>query len=183
MATVGWEAGVSAAQGQRQLCAQSRSFSVAAALPERGRTFSWSANGSQRPVCGRSALSYPSSMDATGANADTVVEKIDKGALAPRTHKVVRELHRHMPLTEAVQQRALSIFDRGEQSKHGEELVGELWALMANEPIDRQSGLRLTNCLARPDEAVDWQLAEYLVLWAREQRLSEQQIIDAFHTE
>jgi hypothetical protein len=120
-------------------------------------------------------------MDANGSNADTIVELIDNGVLAPRTHKVVRELHRHMALNEALQQRTLGLFDRGEQSKLREELIGELAAAIESAPVDQRSGLRLTNCLAKPDEAVDWQLAEYLVLWAREQNLSEQKIIDAFH--
>ena len=120
-------------------------------------------------------------MDAIVPNADSVVEQIDSGALTPRTHKVVRELHRHMPLNEAVQQWILSAFDGGEQSTHGEALGDQLWTLMENAPVDQQGGLRLSNCLARPDEAVDWQLAEYLVLRAREQKLPEQQIIAAFH--
>lgn len=86
-----------------------------------------------------------------------------------------------MPLNEAVQQKILSVFDGREQSTNDEVLGNQLWALMKNTPVDQQSGLRLSNCLVRPDEPVDWQLAEYLVLWAREQKLSEQQIIDAFH--
>lgn len=138
------------------------------------------AAGLLSPHCSRSALSYHSSMDATGANAD-MVAKIDDGVLAPRSQKVVRALHRYMRLSEAVQQRAVSIYDRGEQGKYGEELAGELWALIKSAPADQQSGLRLTSLLISPDEAVDWQLAEYLVLWAREQKLSEQQIMDAFH--
>lgn len=50
-------------------------------------------------------------------------------------------------------------------------------------PIDQQSGLRLSNCLARPDEEVDWHLAGYLTLWARQQGITERQIVDAFHME
>lgn len=68
------------------------------------------------PRCGRSVLAYSQIMTTDGANADTVVEEIDEGTLRPRTHKVVRALHRHMRLAEAVQQRALEAFDRGEQN-------------------------------------------------------------------
>ncbi|MCJ2184525.1 hypothetical protein MTR62_17775 [Novosphingobium sp. 1949] len=117
------------------------------------------------------------------ANADTVVDEIHEGTLRPRTHKVVRALHWHMRLVETVQQRALVAFDRGEQNTQGLALQSEMWAMMKPLPIDQQSGLRLSNCLARPDEEVDWHLAEYLTLWARQQGISEQQIIDAFHVE
>ena len=48
--------------------------------------------------------------------------------------------------------------------------------------VDQQSGLRLSNCLVRPDETVASRLAEYLILWARQQGLSEQQIIEAFQS-
>lgn len=115
------------------------------------------------------------------ANADTIIEEIDKGTLRPRTHKVVRAFHRHMHLAETVQQRALEAFDHGAQNARGAALQDEIWAIMEALPIDQQGGLRLSNCLARPDEAVDWHLAEYLTLWARQQGLSERQIIDAFH--
>ncbi len=57
-----------------------------------------------------------------------------------------------------------------------------MWADMHSLAVDQQSGLRLSNCLVRPDEAVDWHLAEYIILWARQQGLSEQQIIEAFHS-
>lgn len=103
-------------------------------------------------------------MDAIAPNADSVVEQIDRGVLTPRTHKVVRELHRHMPLKEALQRTILSIFDEGEQCSRGEALSNKIWALIDDVPADQQSGLRLSNCLTRPDEAVDWQLTEYLVL-------------------
>lgn len=122
-------------------------------------------------------------MTTDRANADTVVEEIDEGTLRPRTHKVVRALHRHMRLAEAVQQRALEAFDRGEQNTQGLALQEEMWAMMKPLPIDQQSGLRLSNCLARPDEEVDWHLAGYLTLWARQQGITERQIVDAFHME
>jgi len=117
------------------------------------------------------------------ANADTIIGEIDEGALRPTTHRVVRALHQHMLLEAAVQRRALDAFDRDEQDAHGVSLQHEMWAMIMTLPVDQQSGLRLSNCLARPDEVVDWYLAEYLVLWARQQGLSEQQIIDAFHIE
>ncbi len=87
-----------------------------------------------------------------------------------------------MRLHAEIQRRALDTFDRGEQSSRGAEVAQELWAAMRSLPVDQQSGLRLSNCLAKPDEAVDWHLAEYLIMWARQQGLSEQQIIEAFYT-
>ncbi|WP_221234911.1 hypothetical protein [Sphingomonas aerophila] len=115
-------------------------------------------------------------------DADTIIAEIDAGAIRPTTHKVVRALHRHMQLQAEIQRRALDTFDRGEQSSRGAEVAQEMWAAMHPLAVDQQSGLRLSNCLVRPDEAVDWHLAEYLILWARQQGLSEQQIIEAFYS-
>jgi hypothetical protein len=118
--------------------------------------------------------------DAT-TNAETIIEKIDGNVLRPTTHLVVRALHQHMRLDAAVQQRTLGTFDRDEQHLQGAELQREIWTIIEALPINQQSGLRLSNCLARPDELIDGHLAEYLMLWARQQGLTEQQIIDAFH--
>jgi len=120
-------------------------------------------------------------MTAEAASADTIVDEIDAGMLDPTTHVVVRAFHRHMRLELEVQQDALTAYDRGDPPADRVPLQEKIWAAMTLCPVAWQSGLRLSNCLVRPDEAVDWHLAEYLILWAREQGLSERQIIDAFH--
>lgn len=61
-------------------------------------------------------------------------------------------------------------------------LQSQMWAKIMSLAPAEQSGLRLSSCLTRPDVMIDWELGEYLILWARQQGLSEQQIIAAFHT-
>lgn len=121
-------------------------------------------------------------MADSSLDADTIIAEIDEGAIRPTTHKVVRALHRHMQSHAEIQRRALETFDRGEQSSRGTKVAQKMWAEMHSLAVDQQSGLRLSNCLVRSDEAVDWHLAEYIILWARQQGLSEQQIIEAFHS-
>jgi len=63
------------------------------------------------------------------------------------------------------------------------QLQNQMWTkIMALDPPD-ESGLRLTNCLTSSDEPVDWQLGDYLILWARQQGIAEEQIIAAFHVD
>lgn len=120
-------------------------------------------------------------MSAEAVNADTVIDMIDAGRLRPMTLAVVREMHRHMRLDDAVQIEALRAFDRGDQPSDMATLQERMWARMRLlDPAD-DSGLRLSNCLTMPDAVIDWELGEYLIHWARKQGLSEQQIIEAFH--
>ena len=114
-------------------------------------------------------------------NADTVIDEIEAGTLRPTTHAVIRVMHQHMRLEDRLQEDVLASFDRGLQPVDMAVFRSEMWAKIDALRPAEQSGLRLSNCLTRPDEAVDWHLAEYLVLWARQQGLSEQQIFDAFH--
>ena len=96
------------------------------------------------------------------------------------TRRVVRALHDHMHLDDPLQAEAVSAFDRGAQPFKISEISTLFWTKIDRLGVAEQSGLRLSNCLTRPDAAVDWELAEYLILWARQQGLSEQQIIRAF---
>jgi len=121
-------------------------------------------------------------MVAEATNADVVIDEIDAGRLRPMALAVVRELHRHMHLDDPLQIAALTAFDRGDQPADMAELQSQMWTkVMSLDPAE-QSGLRLSNCLTRPNEMIDWELGEYLILWARQQGLSEQRIIAAFHT-
>lgn len=115
-------------------------------------------------------------------SADSVIEEIDAGTLRPMTHAVGRALHRHMSLDEHLQKEALAAFDRGDPAADMAALEARIWERIRKFDVAEQSGLRLSNLLARSDEGVDWHLAEYLISWAREQGLSEDQIIGAFHS-
>jgi hypothetical protein len=120
-------------------------------------------------------------MVAQSLDADVIViGAIDAGQLRPMTLAVVRELHRHMFLDDKLQSDALAAIDRGDQPSAMEALQSAMWAKMMSLGASQQSGLRLSCCLTRPDTVIDWELGEYLILWARQQKLSEEQIIAAF---
>lgn len=121
-------------------------------------------------------------MVTEATNADVVIDEIDAGLLRPMALKVVRELHKHMRLHDKLQMDALGAFDRGDQPGDMAPLQSQMWAKIMSLAPAEQSGLRLSSCLTRPDVMIDWELGEYLILWARQQGLSEQQIIAAFHT-
>ena len=58
---------------------------------------------------------------------------------------------------------------------------GVLWEKINSLDVESQGGLRLLVALTRPNEVIDWYLAEFMILWARQQGVAEHQIIDAFH--
>ena len=119
-------------------------------------------------------------MNTRDTNADILIQEIDAGCVKPMTRSVVRVLHYHMHLDDPLQAEAVSAFDRGAQTTEMSEISTRFWTKIDRLGVADQSGLRLSNCLTRPDKAVDWELAEYLIFWARQQGLSEQQIIHAF---
>ena len=47
-------------------------------------------------------------------------------------------------------------------------------------PVKEQGRLRLLWQLLRPNEEVNWELAEYMIAWARDEGLSEELICSAF---
>ncbi|WP_448537488.1 hypothetical protein [Sphingobium yanoikuyae] len=112
--------------------------------------------------------------------ADSIIEEIDAGSIHPTTHLVVRALHEHINLADDLQREALAAFDRGDQSADTD-LQSAMWTKIRELAVEDQSGMRLSICLTRPNEAIDWYLAEYIIGWAREQGVEERQIIDAFH--
>lgn len=114
-------------------------------------------------------------------NADDVVDEIDAGILKPLAHAVARALFRHIPVSDNVLGDLISAFDKGAKSEELSKFQADLWARIGTLDIDEQGGLRLAVSLIRPDEAIDWHLAEYFVLWARQQGVSEGSIYSAFH--
>lgn len=119
-------------------------------------------------------------MNDAPQDADSIIAKIDAGEFAPSTLPVVRAFHDHITLKHVLQREALEALDRKAAPAVLSEIHSRIWQEIDRLGMSDDSGLRLSNCLVRPDEPIDWQLAEYLIAWARQQGLSEQQIIGAF---
>lgn len=119
-------------------------------------------------------------MNSSSPNADIIIDKIDAGELAPSTLQIVRALHEHMTLLHPLQREALEAFDQGAAPAVFSAMQLRIWQEIDQVGPSQDSGLRLSNCLMRPDEPIDGHLAEYVIEWARLQKLSEQQIIGAF---
>ncbi|MBO9698107.1 MAG: hypothetical protein J7499_18080 [Sphingopyxis sp.] len=119
-------------------------------------------------------------MNSPPRDADLIIDKIDAGELAPGTWPIVRAFHEHITLGHALQREALEAFDQKAAPAVSAAIQSRIWQEIKQLGPSNDSGLRLSNCLVRPDEPIDWHLAEYLIGWARQQGLSEQQIIEAF---
>lgn len=112
--------------------------------------------------------------------SDDLLDDIDAGRLQPMMHAVVRKLHNDMQTKDHIQEKILASFDHGESFTELEVIQNAIWSKIDALDVKDQSGFRLSNCLTKPDQAVDWELAEYLMLWAGQQGISEQKICDAF---
>lgn len=119
-------------------------------------------------------------MNSAPQDADLIIDKIDAGELAPSTLPIVRAFHEHITFKHPLQREALEAFDQKAAPAVLSAIQSRIWQEIDQLGPSNDSGLRLSNCLVRPDEPVDWHLAEYLIDWARQQGLSEQQIIGAF---
>jgi hypothetical protein len=115
------------------------------------------------------------------ANADDLIAEIDAGAINPMTHPVTRGLFRHIPLHDAFQNEVVTAFDKGGQPEDMAAFQPALWEKIGSLDPSSQGGLRLLVSLTRPNELIDWYMAEFMVLFARQQGVAEHQIIDAFH--
>lgn len=115
------------------------------------------------------------------ANADSIIQEIDEGAITPMTHSVSRSLFRHIKLAAALQQKVVAAFDDGSEAYEMAALEAAVWAEIGNASVEHQGGLRLLIGLTRPNEIIDWYLAEFMILWARQEGVTERHIIDAFH--
>jgi hypothetical protein len=114
-------------------------------------------------------------------NADELIGEIDAAAINPTTHAVTRSLYRHIQLQDALQNKVVAAFDEGCQPCDMAAFQGVLWEKINSLDAESQGGLRLLVALTRPNEVIDWYLAEFMILWARQQGVAEHQIIDAFH--
>ena len=119
-------------------------------------------------------------MTSAPQDADLIIARIDAGELAPSTLPIVRAFHEHITLEHPLQREALEAFDQKAAPAVLSAIQSRIWQEIDQLGPSNDNGLRLSNCLVRPDEPIDWHLAEYLIEWPRQQGLSEQQIIGAF---
>ena len=112
-------------------------------------------------------------------NADVIVEKIDNGELSPSSHRVMRRLCDLLTYTDLADAELITAFDSGE-AMDGDRWQVPLWERIWALPVDQQGPLRILSGLLIPDQQVDWELAEYLIHWARERGVADGDIIEAF---
>jgi hypothetical protein len=107
-------------------------------------------------------------------NADDIIQQIDRGALRPIGKVVARSLLRKIDFRHEI----ITRHDRGEEINP---LSGQdaLWKQINALPAEQQGALRLLVSLAHEGE-IDWYAAEFFILWARQEGLSERAIGDAF---
>lgn len=142
-------------------------------LPKRTRQ-----PGRLSSTSGHSAVRYSGYMNT---NADDLIGEINAASISPMTHAVTRGLYRHIPLRDALQNEIVAAFDDCRKSLDMAAFQVALWSKINSLEADDEGGLRLLVALTRPDEVIDWYIAEFMILWARQQGVSECQIIDAFH--
>jgi hypothetical protein len=126
---------------------------------------------------------YPAVRYSNGMNAaaDDLITEIDAAAIIPMTHAVTRGLYRHISLRDALQNEVVAAFDNGGQSLDMADFRAALWTKIDSLDAESQGGLRLLVALTHPDKDIDWHMAEFIILWARQEGVTEHQIIEAFH--
>jgi hypothetical protein len=115
------------------------------------------------------------------ANADDLIGEIDAAAMNPRAHAVTRSLYQHIPLRHALQEEVVTAFDKGGEPHRMAAFQAALWTKIESLDAESQGGLRLLVALTQPNEVIDGYLAEFMILWARQEGVAEHQIIEAFH--
>lgn len=108
-------------------------------------------------------------------NADTIIKQIDAGMFRPMGNVVARALLEKIGFYHEI----IVQHDKGAAI---EWLPGtdELWTQIYALPVDQQGALRLVANLTHPEGELDGYSAELFLLWARQQKLSENDIGEAF---
>jgi len=108
-----------------------------------------------------------------------IVGQIDAGTIHPRTHTVVPALAESLPHLSNFHR---DILERFYQRKTVGDLpeLEVLWAEIEALPLERQGRGRLLVSLFHPDKPVDWEHAEYLILWAHAEGAASEAIRRAF---
>ena len=108
-------------------------------------------------------------------NADAIIKRIDAGTLHPMGNVVARALLKKIGFEHEI----IAQHDRGEAI---EWLPGTdtLWTQINSLPVDQQGSLRIVANLTHPECELDSYAAEFFILWARQQGVSETGIGEAF---
>jgi hypothetical protein len=110
---------------------------------------------------------------------DEIVGRIDAGQLHPMSHPVTRALIEHIPDYSEEDRMLIEAFDAN--LLDARDWIARQLSLRINTlPVTKQGRLSLLSQLLRPNETVDWELAEYMIAWARGEGVSEIQICSAF---
>src|SRR3954470_13817931 len=119
-------------------------------------------------------------MTGSRCNAhDEIVDRIDADQLHPWSHPVTRALIEHIPDYVKEDRMLIEAFDANLLDAQ-DWIARRLWPRINALPVKKQGRLRLLWQLLRPSEPVDWQLAEYMIAWARDEGVSEEDICSAF---
>jgi hypothetical protein len=109
---------------------------------------------------------------------DAIVDRIDTGALLPRSHSVVRPLAEKLVTLSPLASEVVAAFDHGMGNKT--DLLTRLWKEIESLPLDQQGGRRMLVALLQPDHQLDGYEAGYYLLWSKQERLTEAEIRCAF---
>jgi hypothetical protein len=119
-------------------------------------------------------------MASPGCNANKeIVDRIDADKLHPMSHPVTRALIEHITDYSEEDRMLIEAFDATLLDAQ-DWISGQLWSRINALPWKKQGRLRLLVTLLRPNEPIDWELAEYMIAWARDEGVSEEQICSAF---
>ena len=118
-------------------------------------------------------------MTQHASNADTLIDQIDDGLIHVRRHDVIRALYQGLPLGDVEQQEFIAAYD-SDLPVDVAMWSTRLWSKIERLPLERQGGLRLLVGLLMPNQELEGYEAEYFILWARQQGVTETQIIEAF---
>ena len=122
-------------------------------------------------------------MTSSGRNADEeIVDRIDADQLHPMSHPVTRALVEHVPDYSEEDRMLIEAFDANLLDAQ-DWIAGLLWSRIDALPVKKQGRLLLLVGLLRPNEPVDWQLAEYMIAWSRDEGVGEEDICSAFGLE
>ncbi|MBX7497138.1 hypothetical protein K3172_14865 [Qipengyuania sp. 6B39] len=117
----------------------------------------------------------------TRLNADSLVTEIDAGAQFGGSNAVAGSLcARAAPKDEVWNKAVGAVRDDLLTAGHREHLINQFRNTFLAMPNGKQGPWRLAWLMLREAQDIDWELAEYLILWSREMGLSDDQIIDAF---
>jgi hypothetical protein len=112
-------------------------------------------------------------------NAHAILAMIDNGELRLSANRVTRRLCDHVRYSDPSDLELITAFDSGDAMDQARWLM-PLWERIVALPMNKQGALRLLWGLLIADEPLERYDAEFLIHWAREQGVQEEEILRAF---